>query len=283
MVHIQVNEKRIFGERSPMLYGHFIEYFHRQIYNGIYDPESPFANEDGLRTSNEENSSSYSKPLFDKAWRVEDPNTFGTDEYIKLCQAIGCEPYICINAGTGTAEEISDWVEYCNLEHEGQYAKWRIKNGYPDPYKVKYWSIGNENYGSWETGAKSADEWGRLVRESAKMMKHVDPQTELSAAALPNLDWNINLLKHCGDYLDWISIHEYWDMVPEKNELATYEQCIAYTNHIDHAVDEVRGLLKAMKLDKKIKIAFDEWNLRSWHHPNVLSLRQNGPTNRELP
>lgn len=298
-LNIEVNENRSYGIRSPLIYGHFIEHFHRQIYDGIYDPESPLADEDGFRTDIIEAMkkikvpilrwpggcfvSSYHwkegvgdnrKPFFDKAWRVEDPNTFGTDEFIKLCQKIGCEPYICTNAGTGTAEEMSDWVEYCNLDHEGQYAKWRIQNGFRDPHNVKYWSIGNENYGSWEIGAKSAEEWGRLVREAAKMMKHVDPQTELSAAALPNIDWNINLLKNAGEFLDWISIHEYWDMLPEKNDLATYEQCMAFTKHIDHAVEEVRGLLKAMKLDKKIKIAFDEWNLRSWHHPNVHTIKQ---------
>ena len=70
---------------------------------------------------------------------------------------------------------MSNWVEYCNLENEGYYAKWRIRNGYEKPHKVKYWSIGNENYGFWEIGAKSAEEWGRLVKESAKMIKHVDP------------------------------------------------------------------------------------------------------------
>ena len=75
-------------------------------------------------------------PFFDKAWRVEDPNSFGTDEYISMCQKIGCEPYICTNAGTGTAEEMSDWVEYCNLDREGKYAKWRIYNGHPDPYNI---------------------------------------------------------------------------------------------------------------------------------------------------
>lgn len=69
-------------------------------------------------------------PSFDKAWRVEEPNTFGTDEYIRLCQKIGCQPYICTNAGTGTEEEMSDWLEYCNLDQEGQYAKWRIQNGH---------------------------------------------------------------------------------------------------------------------------------------------------------
>lgn len=167
-ISIQVNEKRIKGRRSLMLYGHFIEHFHRQIYNGIYDPQNPLSDEDGLRSDIlsamrqikvpvlrwpggcfvssyhwKDGVGKNRQPFFDKAWRVEDPNTFGTDEYIKMCRKIGCEPYICTNAGTGTAEEMSDWVEYCNLESEGKYAKWRIENGSPLPYGVKYWSIGN--------------------------------------------------------------------------------------------------------------------------------------------
>lgn len=257
-----------------MIYGQFIEHFHRQIYDGTYDPSHPLADEDGLRTDILDAMrrikvpvlrwpggcfvSSYHwkdaagpqrKPLFDKAWRVEDPNTFGTDEYIRLCRKVGCEPYICTNAGTGTAEEMNDWAEYCNLESEGQYAKWRIENGNPQPYKVKYWSIGNENYGSWEIGAKCADEWGRLVREAAKMLRHVDPCVELSAAALPDVDWNINLLKNCGQYLDWVSIHEYWDMMAEENSPADYEQCMAFTDHIAHSVDEVRDVIQVGRAD----------------------------------
>lgn len=296
---VSINDRRVKGKRDIMLYGHFIEHFHRQIYDGIFDPDSPLADEDGFRTDIIEAMkkirvpvlrwpggcfvSSYHwkdavgtarKPMFDKAWRVEDPNTFGTDEYIKLCRKIGCEPYICTNAGTGTPEEMSDWVEYCNLDHEGQYAKQRIANGYQKPHKVKYWSIGNENYGYWEIGAKSAEEWGRLVRESAKMMMHVDAKVQLSAAALSDIDWNINLLKNCGQYLDWISIHQYWDMMAEVNAPAAYEECMAFTKDIARSVDDVRGILTAMKLEDKIKIAFDEWNLRSWHHPNVHTIRQ---------
>ena len=227
-----VNEKRAIGKRSPMLYGHFIEHFHRQIYDGIYDPGNKLSDEEGFRKDIIEAMkkikvpvlrwpggcfvSSYHwkdgvgenrQPFFDKAWRVEDPNTFGTDEYIHMCRKIGCEPYICTNAGTGTAEEMSDWVEYCNLKNEGKYAKWRIANGEEQPYNVKYWSIGNENYGNWEIGAKSSEEWWRLVKEAAKMIKHVSPIVQLSAAALPDIDWTMSLLKHCGAYLDWISLH----------------------------------------------------------------------------
>lgn len=293
-MQVHANGRRVLGRRDEMLYGHFIEHFHNQIYGGIYDPQSPFADKDGLRSDVlealkrirvpilrwpggcfvssyhwEEGVGKTRIPSFDKAWRVEDPNTFGTDEYIAMCRKIGCEPYICTNAGTGTAEEMSNWVEYCNLESEGRYARQRIANGHAQPHGVKYWSVGNENYGSWEIGAKSAEEWGRLVRESCKMIKHVDPTVRLSAAALSDVNWNINLLSNCSPWLDLISIHEYWDMTPEVNHLADYEQCMAFTPMADHAVREVRGLLCAMRLEHKIKIAFDEWNLRSWHHPNV--------------
>ena len=302
---IHVEPGRVIARRNAMIYGHFIEHFHRQIYGGVYDPDNDLSDEDGLRTDVLAAMrkikvpilrwpggcfvSSYHwkdavgekrTPFFDKAWRVEDPNTFGTDEYIKMCRKIGCEPYICTNAGTGTAEEMSDWVEYCNLETEGAYAKWRISNGYEKPHKVKFWSIGNENYGHWEIGAKSSEEWGRLVCESAKMIKHVDPCTELTAAALDDIDWNLNLLKMSGQFLDWISIHGYWDGIHQTNDYADYEACMVYTNSIDTSVKKVKGLLYALGLENQIKIAFDEWNLRGWYHPNVHTIKQ-GVTKEE--
>ena len=166
--------------RSDLLYGHFIEHFHRQIYGGVYDPGNPLSDSDGFRSDVIDAMrrikvpilrwpggcfvSSYHwqkavgpvrTPFFDKAWRVEDPNSFGSNEFIALCRKVGCEPYICTNAGTGTAEEMSDWVEYCNLESEGEFARMRIAHGYPIPHKVKYWSIGNENYG-WRKSKRSS-------------------------------------------------------------------------------------------------------------------------------
>lgn len=294
-----IDQRRVSKRRNAMLYGQFIEHFHRQIYGGVYDPESPFAGPDGLREDVLEAMrkirvpilrwpggcfvSSYHwqkavgpvrTPVFDKAWRVEDPNTFGTAEYVNLCHRIGCEPYICTNAGTGTAEEMSDWLEYCNLRDEGEYARLRIAHGHTEPFGVRYWSIGNENYGHWEIGAKGADEWGRLVVEAAKMMRHVDPDAQLSAAALADIDWNVSLLKYAGKHLDWISIHKYWNLMPEVNDFADYRQSMAYTNDLDTEIRKVRGLLMAFGLEGRIRIAYDEWNLRGWHHPNVHSIRQ---------
>ncbi len=277
-----------------MIFGHFIEHFHRQIYGGVYDPGNPLSDEDGFRRDVIEAMKKIKVPIlrwpggcfvsaynwkkavgsnrtayFDKAWRVQEPNEFGTDEFVKMCEKIGCEPYICTNAGTGTAEEMSDWVEYCNLESDGEYAKQRIENGYEKPHNVKYWSVGNENYGSWEVGAKDAKEWGRLVLESSKMMKRIDPEIELSAAALTDIDWNMELLKAAKDQLDWISIHEYWDQLHDDNTFSDYGQVVALTQRVETSINKVRGLLCALGLENRIKIAFDEWNLRSWHHPKA--------------
>lgn len=293
------------GKRSPMLYGQFIEHFHRQIYGGIYDPGNRLSDEKGFRKDVLEAMKAIHVPIirwpggcfvssyhwkdgvgekripyFDKAWRVEESNEFGTDEFIALCKELNCKPYICTNAGTGTAEEMSDWVEYCNLEREGKFARMRIQNGHEQPFGVKYWSIGNENYGWHEIGAKSSEEWGRLVAEAVKMMKHVDPTIELSAAALTDLDWNINLLRNSGQFLDWISIHQYWDRIHETNRPTDYEGTLAFTAHTEDSITKVRGLLMAMGLEKKIRIAFDEWNLKEWYHPNVHTIVQ-GVTKEE--
>lgn len=288
------DKNKVIGEKSDLLFGHFLEHFHRQIYKGVYDPSNPLSDEDGFRvdvlealkkiktpiirwpggcfvsTYNWKKGVGKNRPkVFDKTWRVEDDNSFGTDEFIKLCRKIDCEPYICTNAGTGTIEEMSDWVEYCNLEHEGEYAKMRIENGFEVPHKVKYWSIGNENYGGWELGAKAASEWGRLSVEAAKLMKHVDPTIELSSAAISDVDWNVNLLRHAAPYLNWISLHGYWDHVHENNRFCSYEVAMDKTIGLDNQVKKVRGLLTALGLEDKIKIAFDEWNLREWYHPKV--------------
>lgn len=301
------SKKQIVGYADRKILGHFLEHFHRQIYGDVFDPASKFADEDGFREDVTEALKRIKTPVirwpggcyvsayhwkhgvgkerisdYDKAWRVEESHRFGTDEFVKLCRKIGCEPYICTNAGTGNAEEMSDWVEYCNLGEMGRFAKQRIANGFPEPHKIRYWSIGNENWGGHEIGAKDAAEWGKLVRESAKMMLRVDPTIELSAASIPDLDWNLNLLREAGKYLDWISIHGYWGntqngLIPED-----YNSVILHTGEdISGSVDRVRAYLKALGLEKKIKIAYDEWNLRGWWHPNTIDISNRKIQRRE--
>lgn len=302
-----IDPGRSLGRVSPLLYGHFIEHFHRGVYGGVFDHNSPLSDTRGLRIDVAEAiralhppvirwpggcfASAYHwrdgvgrarTPVFDKAWRVEEPNSFGTDEFLRFCALVGAEPYICTNAGTGSAEEMSSWVEYCNLDGEGSRARMRTANGFAEPHRVRYWSIGNENYGSWEIGAKSAAEWGRFVREAAKAMRSVDPSIELFAASTPDIEWNLALLREAGEYLNWISVHAYWDPLWETNEPAPYERCMAYTRAIPRTIEQTEHILGALGFLGRIKIAVDEWNLRGWHHPHRWSSTEDYLTPRGL-
>lgn len=277
---------------DPMIFGQFIEHFHRQIYGGIFEPGSPLSDKRGFRKDAIEAlrelripivrwpggcfASAYHwkkgvgperTPAYDKAWKVEDPNTFGTDEFVLWCREIGAEPYICTNAGSGTPEEMSDWVEYCNLVEEGEYSRLRAANGFPQPHNVTYWSIGNENYGDWEVGAKTVDEWGYFVRESAKMMRFTDPTIKLFAAATADRDWTLPLLQRAGRYLDYISIHGYWDPLWHVNNVSPYLSCIMRSGQPEKQILDTIDIIREAGLADRVKIAFDEWNLRAWHHP----------------
>ncbi len=279
---------------SRNLFGHFIEHFHRQVYGGLFQPGSALSDERGFRLDVIEAMrelrpsivrwpggcfvSSYHwldgvgderRSHYDKAWRVTDPNTFGTAEFVGWCAAIGAEPYICTNAGTGTAEEMSDWVEYCNLPAgHGRWSDLRARHGRPAPLDVRYWSIGNENYGSWEMGAKDPHEWSRLVTESAKMMRRVDEDAVLLTAARADLDWMLPLLDGAGPYLDMLSIHGYWDVLHEVNEPSDYLTALSKSLGPQDDIERTRHIIGAAGLPRTVTIAFDEWNLRGWHHPS---------------
>jgi len=277
---------------NKMIFGHFIEHFDNQVYGGLYDPTSKFADEDGFRTDVIEALrqiqvpivrwpggcfvSTYHwiygvgkerTPVYDKSWQVEDPNTFGTDEFIKWCRKVGCEPFICTNAGTGTPEEMSDWVEYCNL-NIGKFGRMRIANGYPKPHNVKYWSVGNENWGAHELGARTVQEWGPLVRESAKLMRSVTKDAKLFAAATSNKNWTMPLLREAGYQLDYVSIHGYWDPLFHYNNPASFIECMMKTDAPEKDILRTIAILEEAGFGNgKIKIAYDEWNMRNWHHP----------------
>ena len=295
---VSTNGALIFHDARPvaydrMLFGQFIEHIHRQVYGGIFEPGSPLSDETGFRRDVLEALrelripivrwpggcfvSAYHwingvgaerQPYFDKAWRVEDPNTFGTAEFVEWCRLIGAEPFICTNAGTGTPEEMSDWVEYCNL-NVGKFGRKRIADGYPEPFNVKYWSIGNENWGGHEMGAKTVAEWGPFVRESAKLMSNTDSDIKLFAAALPNEGWTMPLLQTSGRLLDYVSIHGYWAQLDRDKKPLPYLDCMMRTDRPEQDMMHTIDMLAREGLRGRVKIAFDEWNLRNWHHPGI--------------
>jgi alpha-N-arabinofuranosidase len=276
---------------SRHIFGHFIEHFHRQVYGGLFDPGSPLSDERGfrqdvlaaLRELKVPNVrwpggcfvSGYHwldgvgpsrRPTYDRAWRVTDPNSFGTDEFLAWCAELGAEPYLCTNAGTGSPEEMADWVEYVNRPPGSRWADLRVEHGHPEPYGVRLWSIGNENYGPWELGAKTGTEWAAYVAEAAKQILRTDPDVSLLAAAVERTDWALPLLDQAGEHLSFLSIHGYWDELWEVDEPSSYLACMAKTMEPERQIALARAMIEASG-HRHVKIAFDEWNLRGWHHP----------------
>ncbi len=207
---------------SRFIFGGFIEHFDGQVYGGLFEPGSPLSDRQGFRKDVIEAvkelkisvvrwpggcfASGYHwkdgvgpsrKPTPDPVWGVVDPNTFGTDEFVEWCRLVGSEPYICTNAGNGTPEEMRQWVEYCNGS-KGRYARARKAGRHDEPLNVRYWSIGNENWGGHEIGARTPQEWGPLVHKSAELMLAADPKLKLLAAATPDRGWTLPLLRAAG-------------------------------------------------------------------------------------
>jgi alpha-N-arabinofuranosidase len=238
---IKVDPDRVLGAIDRKIFGSFVEHLGRCVYGGIHDPESPLADANGLRSDvraaierlristirypGGNFVSGYRwrdgvGPVADRptrpdlAWHAIEPNTFGTNEFIRFCRTVGAEPYLVVNAGDGDLREARDWVEYCNGTRDTALARLRRAHGSDDPHGVRYWGIGNEVDGHWQIGAKTAAEYARTYHEFAKVMRWTDPSIQLIAAATS--DWDVDvveraqaLVEEAGDLIDYMSIHWY--------------------------------------------------------------------------
>ncbi len=289
---IKIDFDRRIGTIDRNIYGNFTEHLGRCIYGGIYEEGSPLSDSDGfrkdvlqaakamrvsvLRWPGGNFSSGYNwkdgigpkdqRPRrWDTAWQEEESNRFGTDEFIEYCRKLSAEPYICVNMGTGTMQDAADWVEYCNATTDTYWANLRKKNGYAEPYNVKYWALGNEVYGSWQAGHKDAVEYAADAVEFGKMMRWVDPTIKLVACGGPGVDWNFPVLEKLVYLVDYISLHHYGgslDTAKEFNDAYEFEKQVQTLDAVITAV--------MSRTDKKerVAIAVDEWNIwfRSWFH-----------------
>ncbi|MBI2946977.1 MAG: hypothetical protein HYY23_04980 [Verrucomicrobia bacterium] len=135
------------------------------------------------------------KPNF--AWGGVEPNLFGTDEFIAFCRAVGCEPMICNNAGSGTPEEAARWIEYCNGPVTTPMGARRAANGHPEPYLVQHWEIGNELWGRWQFNWTTAPGYVDRYLDFSKAMLRADPGILLYACGAPVMwgkQWNDTLI-----------------------------------------------------------------------------------------
>jgi alpha-N-arabinofuranosidase len=126
-------------------------------------------------------------PMFDHAWSAMQPNDIGMDEWMELTRLLGVEPYVTVNAGLGDSNSAAEEVEYLNGPATSEWGAKRAANGHPEPYRVKYWNIGNEPYGWWQIGKTSLDYFLIKHNEFAERMRAADPSIVLIASgAMPD-------------------------------------------------------------------------------------------------
>ena len=281
---------------DPRLFGSFIEHMGRAIYGGIYEPGHPTADEDGFRGDVLDIVRECRVPIIrypggnfvsgynwedgvgpreqrprrlELAWRALETNQVGTDEFMAWCRKAATEPMMAVNLGTRGADAARNLVEYCNHPGGTFYSDMRIKNGAREPHKIKTWCLGNEMDGPWQIEAKTADEYGRVARESAKVMKWVDPTIELVACGSSNSDmptffaWESTVLEHTYPHLDYIALHQYFGNA--KNDVGNFlAKSVGMDSFIEHVVATCDYVQAKKKGKKQINLSFDEWNV--WYH-----------------
>jgi alpha-N-arabinofuranosidase len=144
------------------------------------------------------------------AWGQQENNFFGTDEFIAFCHVVGCEPMICLNAGSGTVSEAAQWLEYCNGGLDTPMGRLRAANGHPQPYNVKHWEIGNELWGRWQDRWTTAEGYVDRYRQFVKALLEVDPGIKIYACGAPVMwgkSWNDTLIAGASDILHATTDH----------------------------------------------------------------------------
>jgi alpha-L-arabinofuranosidase len=195
------------------------------------------------------------------SWKNEpEPGDVGTDEFIALSRRVGAEPSLTVNVeGRGaTVEEAAGWVEYCNGPATSRYGAMRAANGHPEPYRVKYWELGNEIWGDWVRGHSDAETYARHALRYAEAMRAVDPSIELIAVGDNNQDWNRTVLRIAGGRIDHLAIHHYYG---RKEMDGDARNLMARPLHYERFYREVEKLIAQEAKGRKIRLAINEWGL----------------------
>jgi alpha-L-arabinofuranosidase len=202
-------------------------------------------------------------PRKNPAWQGVEANDVGIHEFMRLCELIKTDPYIAVNAGLGSSDEAMAEVQYTNGDENTPMGKLRLSNGHEKPWKVKFWSIGNEMYGNWQLGHMTTEQFVAKNNEFADRMRSVDPAIKLISVG--NLgDWDKMVLSNCSDRMDYISEHFYKQDYHGGGLMTHVKQIPDAIREKAVAHREYRNTIPALK-GKDIRICMDEWNY--WYGP----------------
>ena len=292
-VSVALRHDAVIGDTDPRLFGAFVEHLGRCVYGGIFEPGHKTADKNGFRRDvlelvrelqptimrypggnfvsgyNWEDGVGPAKDRprrLDLAWMSTETNQFGTNEFIDWCRLANIEPMLAVNLGTRGGDAARNLLEYCNHPGGTAWSDLRRQHGWKQPHDVKFWCLGNEMDGPWQMETKTADEYGRVAAESAKLMKWIQPDLELAACGssgrnMPGFGaWEDTVLQHTFDHVEYISLHTYIN-----NYAADTPAFLASPDLMDGFIEEVVAIADSVAArkhsSKRIMLSFDEWNV----------------------
>jgi alpha-N-arabinofuranosidase len=286
---------------SKHIYGHFSEHLGRCIYGGFWVGEnSPIPNTRGIRNDIVKALKDIQIPnlrwpggcfadeyhwmdgigprdqrpkMVNTHWGgVVEDNSFGTHEFLDLCEQLGTEPYICGNVGSGTVEEMSKWVEYITFDGESPMANLRRQNGRDQPWKVRFWGVGNENWGC--GGNMTAEFYTDQYRRYATYCRNYGDNRLYKIAGGPNVDdyhWTEVMMKSAARQMQGLSLHYYtvpkdWSNKGSATQFdeAEYFTTIEKTYRMEELVSRHATIMDRYDPMKRVALVPDEWG--TWYN-----------------
>lgn len=202
-------------------------------------------------------------PRKNPAWTGIEHNDMGIHEYLHFCELINTEPFIALNTGLGDVASAAAEVEYITGAADTAEGAKRATNGRTEPWKVKFWAVGNEMYGDWQLGHMPLEEYVKKHNAVVDAIRAVSPEAQCIGVGAAG-KWSETMLTHCADHMALISEHLYWQ---RKDDVTEHVQVAVES--IDRVAETHRGYRDSIPglKEKDIRIALDEWNY--WYGPNL--------------
>ncbi len=304
-----INDEKELDRIEPEIYGHFSEHLGRCIYEGLFVGEdSEIPNVNGMRKDVVEALKEIQVPVLrwpggcfadeyhwkdgigDKAARkkminthwggVLEDNSFGTHEYMELCKQIGCKTYVNGNMGSGTVQEMSEWVEYMTFNGVSPMANLRKANGHEDAWTVDYFGVGNENWGC--GGNMTPEFYGNMYRRYQTFVRNYDENNPIKkvccGANVDDYHWTEEVMKTCYDhvpsqehgFMDLLSLHHYvypegWDTKGSSTEYddEAWFKTMNKTLYMEELIRRHSSIMDTYDPDKVVGLSVDEWG--AWY------------------
>lgn len=278
------------------IYGHFSEHLGRCIYNGLFVGEdSDIPNTKGMRNDVVAALKNIKIPVLrwpggcfadEYHWKdgigpkesrkkminthwggVVEDNSFGTHEFMELCHQLGCEPYINGNVGSGTVQEMSEWVEYLTFDGTSPMAALRAENGRTEPWKVKYFGVGNENWGC--GGNMRPEDYAALYRRFQTYVRNYGDNKIFRIACGPNVDdynWTEKVMEIAAPFMDALTLHYYtvpnvWDKKGSATEFddAEYYRTVSRALRMNELISNHTQIMNKFDPEHRVGLIVDEW------------------------